>query len=117
MASNNRKLARGVTSFASRTFAVDEVTRLRGALAGLELRVMTDPGNGSWSWHAEHDGVTMAMCPHSYERERDCRGGFRRFLDAVPRAQVAEGGIILRDHRTPVPGVAQLKEPGRWLAH
>lgn len=117
MASNNRRLARGVTSFASRRFAVDAITRLRGALTNLEPLVLADPRDGSWGWHAELDGVRVVLCPHSYERERDCRGGFRRFLDAVPRAQVAEGGIILRDHRSPVPAAAQSRESGRWPSH
>src|ERR1700753_1313118 len=96
MASNNRRLARSVTSFASRQWAVQAITQLRSDLEQLEPNVLTDPRTGSWGWRAERGGVPVAMGPHPYERERDCRGGFRRFIDAASRAQVAEGGTILR---------------------
>jgi hypothetical protein len=115
MASNNRRLARGVTSFAVRSVAVDAITRLRDAMSVLELRIVTDARDGSWEWYAEHAGVTVARCPHSYERERDCRGGFRRFLEAASRAQVAEGAVVLRDHRAPVS--THGKEASRWPAN
>lgn len=115
MASNNRRLARGVTSFPSRSLAVDAITLLRTELNEVLAQVRTDPRRGSWTWDAEHGGECVATCPHPYERERDCRGGFQRFVDAVPRAQVAEGGIILRDHhRVGVPTTVPTKEPRRW---
>lgn len=114
MASNNRRLARGVTSFTARSAAVDAITRLCDAMSVLELRILTDARDGSWEWCADHDGATVARCPHSYERERDCRGGFQRFVDAASRAQVAEGAVVLRDHRAPVS--THGKETTRWPA-
>jgi hypothetical protein len=112
MASNNRRLACGVTSFPARSGVVDAITRLRNALTDLEPHVLTAPHNGSWGWLAEADGVPVAACPHWYERERDCRNGFGRFTDAVGKAQVAQGGIILRDRHSPVPAV--VKEARQW---
>lgn len=97
MASNNRRLASSANSFVSRPSAVDAIDRLRSDLAALRPLVLTDPSNGSWGWRAEHDGVPVATCPHWYERERDCRTGFGRFVDAAGRAQVADGGTILRN--------------------
>jgi hypothetical protein len=113
MASNNRRLACGVTSFPARSGAVDAIARLRTALADLAPNVLTDPRNGSWGWLAEADGVPVAACPHWYERERDCRNGFGRFTEAVGKAQVADGGIILRDHHSSVAAVVHVKEPRR----
>jgi hypothetical protein len=114
MASNNRRLACGVTSFTARSGAVDAITRLRSVLAELQPHVLTDPQNGSWGWLAEADDVPVAACPHWYERERDCRNGFGRFTDAVGKAQVADGGIILRDHHSAPTAIAQVKESRRW---
>jgi hypothetical protein len=93
---------------------VDAITRLRSVLADLRPNVLTDPQNGSWGWLAEADGLPVAACPHWYERERDCRNGFGRFTDAVGKAQVADGGIILRDHHSAPAAVAQGKEARRW---
>lgn len=103
MSSNNRRLASGVTSFASRLLAVDAVATLRANRAQLKAQVAIDPGNGAWRWRAELDGATVAVCPHRYERERDCRGGFAKFVTALPHADVAAGAIVLRDHTATVP--------------
>jgi hypothetical protein len=116
MASNNRRLARGVTSFTSRRGVVDAITRLRSAPAGITAQVLTDPQNGSWGWRAEYEGVAVAACPHRYERERDCRTGFGRFIDAIPRALLADGAMILRDRRGPTAGIFTVEEPRRWPA-
>lgn len=99
MASNNRRLASGVSSFASRLRAVDAITELRDRLADVRAHVATDPNSGTWRWRAELDGVAVAVCPHWYERERDCRGGFAKFVDAVGNAGVAEVGTVLREQR------------------
>jgi uncharacterized protein YegP (UPF0339 family) len=121
MASNNRRLARSVTSFTSRPDAVDAIGQLRSGLANIQPHVLTDPENGSWGWRAERDGVPVATCPHWYERERDCRRGFGRFVDAVELAQVAEGGTILRSRRGPVSRAARVPSGAegsrRWQAN
>lgn len=117
MASNNRRLARSVTSFASRQWAVQAITQLRSDLEQLEPLVTTDPRTGSWGWRAERDGVPVAVCPHPYERERDCRGGFRRFVEAALRAQVAQGGTILRDGRGPAPSTFDIERHRPWPAN
>jgi hypothetical protein len=111
MASNNRRLARGVTSFVSRRYALDAIARLRTGLVDVQPLVSTDPRDGSWGWRAELDGVPVAVCPHQYERERDCRNGFTRFIDAVSGALIAEGGIILRDHRNRFPASSVSRSP------
>ncbi|HEX4704598.1 MAG TPA: hypothetical protein VH352_20895 [Pseudonocardiaceae bacterium] len=116
MASNNRRLARGVTSFTSRPNVVDAITRLKSEPEGITAQVLTDPQNGSWGWRAEFDGIAVAACPHRYERERDCRTGFGRFIDAIPRALLADGAMILRDRRGPAPAIFTIEEPRRWPA-
>lgn len=117
MASNNRRLARSVTSFATRPGTVEAITRLTSALERLQPYVVTEPRNGGWGWRAELDGVAVAACPHWYERERDCRTGFRRFVDAALRAHVAEGGTVLRDGRAPVLSSFNPERRGRWPAN
>jgi hypothetical protein len=114
MASNNRRLARSLSSFSTRPFAVDAITRLRTQLDDLQPAVSTDPRNGSWGWRAELAGVPVAICPHWYERERDCRTGFRRFVEAAHRAQVADGGTVLRGARAPVLTTFDVERPRRW---
>lgn len=114
MASNNRRLARSVRSFTSRPFAVDAIARLRTQLDHLQPDVLTDPRNGSWGWRAALDGVPVAVCPHWYERERDCRAGFRKFAEAAARAQVADGGTVLREARVPVLSTFDIERPRRW---
>lgn len=101
MASNNRRLASSITSFATRPFAVDAITAVQADIACLAPVVSTNPHDGSWGWRMERDGVPVAVCPHWYERERDCRSGVERFVEAVPKAHVAEGGMILRDRHGP----------------
>lgn len=117
MASNNRRLARSVTSFGSRPVAVEAITRLRSELERLEPRIVAGHRNGGWGWQAELDGAPVAACPHWYERERDCRAGFRRFVEAALRAHVAEGGTVLRDGRAPVLSTFNLERPRRWPAN
>jgi hypothetical protein len=109
MASNNRRLASSIASFASRPFVVDAITQLKTDLATLKPHVLTNPHNGSWGWRVERDGVPVAVCPHWYERERDCRSGVARFVDAVPRAQIAEGGMMLRDRHGPASGTLTIR--------
>lgn len=113
MASNNRRLASSISSFASRPFAVDAITRLKAGVATLRPHVLTNPHNGSWGWRVELAGVPVAVCPHWYERERDCRSGVARFVDAVPRAQIAEGGMLLRDRHGPASGSVIARGMGR----
>jgi uncharacterized protein YegP (UPF0339 family) len=117
MASNNRRLARSVSSFASRLVAVDAITLLRSQLDSVQPNVLTDPRNGSWGWRAELDGVAVAACPHWYERERDSRAGFRRFVDAARLAGVAEGGTVLRDGRAPLLSGVTVERQRRWPAN
>lgn len=109
MASNNRRLASSLASFATRPYAVDAITLLKSDVTGLQQVVLTNPHDGSWGWRVERAGVPVAVCPHWYERERDCRGGVERFVEAVPRAQVAEGGMILRDRHGPGPGAFDIR--------
>lgn len=99
MSSNNRRLASGVTSFATRLLVVDAIETVRADAERLTSVLCIDPTNGAWRWHAEIDGVAVAAGPHRYERERDCRGGFAKFAAALARAQIAESGTMLRDHR------------------
>lgn len=117
MASNNRRLARSVTSFASRLVAVDAITFLRSELDSLQPHVVTDPRNGSWGWRAELAGVAVATCPHWYERERDSLAGFRRFVEAARRAGVADGGTVLRDGRVPAFTGFTVESQRRWPAN
>ena len=103
MASNNRRLASSIASFATRPYAVDAITLLKSDVAALQAIVLTNPHDGSWGWRVEREGAPVAVCPHWYERERDCRGGVDRFVEALPKAQIAEGGMILRDRHGPGP--------------
>jgi hypothetical protein len=98
----------------SRRHALDAIARLRTEPVDLQPLVLTDPRDGSWGWHAELNGEAVALCPHQYERERDCRSGFTRFIGAVSHALIAEGGIILRDHRSrfPAPSLSRSSRDG-----
>jgi hypothetical protein len=113
MSSNNRQLASGANSSWSRLIALDAINRLKSNIIEVRPRVQIDQNNGKWRWHAEHDGAEVAAGPHCYERERDCRGGFGKFLDAVPRAQVADSPLILRDIHGSAAGQSygQLRRP------
>lgn len=99
MASNNRRLGSGVASYPSRSRTVSVITALQHNLDLLQAKISTDRNNGTWRWRAEFDGIAVAVCPHWYERERDCRTGYAKFLAAVAHARVAQGGTVLRDHR------------------
>ena len=116
MASNNRRLARGLNSFGSRLSAVDAINQLRDRITEVRPHITTDPQNGSWGWRAEDAGRPLATCPHWYERERDCRTGFAKFVDAVARAQIAEGGVILRESRGSAPSAISTASAGNTVS-
>jgi hypothetical protein len=100
VAGNNRRLGHSVHSQISRTGVVDAIARVRAGLDQLVPRVLAEESTGLWTWCAELDGVPVATCSHDYERERDGYAGFDKFRDAVGRAQLAEGALILRDLRS-----------------
>jgi hypothetical protein len=116
MASNNRGLASSFATFSSRVLAVAAIRHLQLGRELILVHVTTEPNSGTWRWRAEIDGVVVAVCPHWYERERDCRAGFAKFATAVAPAQVAEGGTVLRDHRVTVPRrrPADIGSPRPW---
>jgi uncharacterized protein YegP (UPF0339 family) len=116
MASNNRTLASSFTTFPSRVLAVAAIRELQRSLASVQAQVVTEPNSGTWRWRAEIGGVTVAVGPHWYERERDCRAGFAKFATAVAHAQLAEGGTVLPDHRVTVPRrrPADIGSPRPW---
>lgn len=116
MSSNNRRLGSSFATFGSRALAVGAIRELQHGLESIQVRVTAEPNSGTWRWRAEVDGATVALCPRWYERERDCRAGFAKFASAVSRAQVAENGTVLRDHRVTIPRrrPADIGSPRPW---
>src|SRR5262245_44834152 len=92
---NNRPLGRGGERFASFAACREAVLRLRQLHSQLRTAASTEAG-GRWAWRADLDGTTVAVSSRTYQRQRECAYNLRRFLEALPSADLVSA---IRDLR------------------
>jgi hypothetical protein len=98
VSSNNRPLGRGGSTFATSEdcrAAVDELRRQHERATSLSLA----EASGRWAWRVDVDGQTVAISTRTYFRHHECDYNLRRFLEAVPSADVVDGIRIVQSGR------------------
>lgn len=81
----------------------DDLAGAYGAVAGLrepgrELRAVAGAGRsgGHWQWRVESAGAVVAVATRTYLRQNECDYNLRRFLEAVPVAEVTTTVRVVR---------------------
>jgi hypothetical protein len=95
VSSNSRPLGR-----AAEWFVGIDVCRNAVALVSeraSELRITIAVAGSDWQWRGALDGVPVAASTRSYLRQYECDYNARRFLEALPLAQVVGGVRIVRN--------------------
>jgi hypothetical protein len=98
VSSNNRPLGRGGTTFASSQACLDAVNNLRRDHERATCSALAE-SNGQWAWRVDVDGHTVAVSTRTYFRHHECDYNLRRFLEAVPSADVADGIRVVQSGR------------------
>ena len=98
VSSNNRPLGRGGTTFASSEACLDAVNQLRREHERMTSSALAE-ANGQWAWRVDVDGRTVAVSTRTYFRHHECDYNLRRFLEAVPAADVVDGIRIVQSGR------------------
>ena len=65
-----------------------------------ELKSVIFVADGQWNWRVEIDRVVVAVSSRSYLRQHECDYNLRRFLDALPTAEIAPAVRIVRNRDT-----------------
>jgi hypothetical protein len=98
VSSNNRPLGRGGCTFTSSQACLDAVQMLRRDHPRATFSALAE-ANGQWAWRVDVDGRTVAVSTRTYFRHHECDYNLRRFLEAVPSADVAEGIRVVQSGR------------------
>ena len=96
---NNRELGRSAATFAAYPECRAAVVDLQVAAGDVVVAIVSDPATGRWSWRADLDTTSVAMCARWYARERECRGSADRFRESVAIADLVSDITTLRDRR------------------
>jgi hypothetical protein len=98
---NNRRLGRAAHQFTAFDACREKVMLLRRRLADLKAVTTTAEPHGHWAWRVELDGAIAAVSTRTYFRQQECDYNLRRFLEAVPEAEVATIARTVRIGRLP----------------
>jgi hypothetical protein len=98
VSSNNRPLGRGGTTFVDPAACLDAVNLLRRDHQRATSSALAE-ANGQWAWRVDVDGRTVAVSSRTYFRHHECDYNLRRFLEAVPSADVVDGIRIVQSGR------------------
>ena len=100
VSSNNRPLGRGGSTFDSFQECRAAVDRLRREHERMTTTALAE-ANGRWAWRVDVDGRTVAVSTRSYFRHHECDYNLRRFLEAVPAADLVDGVRVVQSGRRP----------------
>jgi hypothetical protein len=98
---NNRRLGRAAQRFPAFEVCHEKVMLLRRRHADLRPVPTTTQPHGNWAWRVELDGAVAAVSTRTYLRQQECDYNLRRFLEAVPGAEVATVARTVRIGRMP----------------
>jgi hypothetical protein len=98
VSSNNRQLGRCGSAFATSEACRAAVDLLRDGYKRATGSA-TAEASGRWVWRVDVDGRTVAVSTRAYFRHHECDYNLRRFLEAVPAADVADGIRIVHSGR------------------
>ncbi len=98
VSSNNRPLGRGGSTFASSEACRAAVAQLRREHERATSSALAE-ASGRWAWRVDVDGRVVATSTRSYLRHHECDYNLRRFLEAVPSADVMDGVRIVQSRR------------------
>jgi hypothetical protein len=98
VSSNNRPLGRGGTTFTSSAACRDAVDMLRRDHPRATSSALAE-ANGQWAWKVDVDGRTVAVSTRTYFRHHECDYNLRRFMEAVPSADLVDGIRIVQSGR------------------
>ena len=95
VSANNRALGQSPTVF-------DELPACRVSMASAteltgaeELRLVSDPRSGLWTWELVSHRQVLASAARSYQRQRECRQGAQAFCEAAPTGSVRAELLIV----------------------
>lgn len=86
---NSRPLGRAVRWFGDVDDCRADIGSLREHREHLSIAVSVTGGGGQWSWRADFQGVPAAVSSRTYLRQHESDYNVRRFLEAVPNAELA----------------------------
>lgn len=98
VSSNNRPLGRGGSTFGSFQECRAAVDLLRREHERVTSTALAE-ANGRWAWRVDVDGRTVAVSSRSYLRHHECDYNLRRFLEAVPAADLVDGIRVVHSGR------------------
>jgi hypothetical protein len=101
---NNRRLGRGGSPARSFERCRESVLSLRRRHGELRAVTTASEHDGQWSWRIDLDGAAVAAATRAFLRQQECDYNLRRFLAAVPQAQVASVVHAVRIGRLPAAG-------------
>ena len=85
---NNRRLGRSRAHHPTYELCRRDVLRIQRAHD--DLIAVTAPEQwGHWAWRLELRGEVLAVSARGYLRQQECDYNLRRFLDALPSAEIA----------------------------
>jgi len=92
---NNRPLGRGCTTFDTYEACREAVHRLREWVTRATSTVAVADANRQWGWRVELDGAPIAVSTRTYLRQRECDYNLKRFMDAIPSAELASAVRVI----------------------
>jgi hypothetical protein len=95
---NHRPMGRAATYFDDDEECREAVLGLRAHAARVRPTTAVEPG-GHWAWRVSLDGTVAAVSTRTYLRQQECRYSLRRFLEALPVAELASGVRTVRSGR------------------
>lgn len=98
---NHRPLGRAATHFDDDEACREAAAGLRAQSARVRAAAAVEPG-GHWVWRVDLDGTTAAVSTRTYLRQQECHYSLRRFLEALPVAELASGVRTVRSGRSGV---------------
>jgi len=95
---NNRPLGRAASYFDDHEECREAVLGLRAHAGRVRPAAAVEPG-GHWGWRVSLDSTVAAVSNRTYLRQQECRYSLRRFLEALPMAELAAGVRTVRSGR------------------
>jgi len=96
---NNRPLGQAAGYFASHHDGRAAVLRLRQHAADVTAVTTGAAPAGHWVWRVALYGVPVAVSTRSYLRQQECTYNMRRFLEALPVAELVAEVRVVRSGR------------------
>ena len=86
--SNSRPLGRAVRWYHDMGECLSDVDALRAAVDRLRVVISAVNSGRNWQWRIELDGNPVAIASRVYIRQYECEYNMRRFLEALPVANI-----------------------------